>query len=66
MTQTVTSRIPRDRSELVMMTSLLLPGTSIVYYGDEIGMADGPPIKCQDTKVSNKLIIINKPSMQNL
>ena len=48
-TQTVTSRIPRERSEVVMMSTLLLPGTSIVYYGDELGMADTFPIRCEDT-----------------
>ena len=48
-TQTVTSRIPRERSEVVMMSTLLLPGTSIVYYGDELGMADTFPIACEDS-----------------
>ena len=31
-------RFPLDLSNIFFMINLLLPGTSIIYYGDEIGM----------------------------
>ena len=44
------ARIPPAQSEVVMLTTLLLPGTAIVYYGDELGMSDSASaISCEDT-----------------
>ncbi len=31
------ARIPKELNEAVMMATMLLPGTVIIYYGDEIG-----------------------------
>ena len=44
------ARVPLLQNELVMMTSLLLPGTVIIYYGDELGMSDNGNIDCEDTR----------------
>ena len=33
-----TGRFPLNLSNIFFMINLLLPGTSIIYYGDEIGM----------------------------
>ena len=35
----VSTRIPVEYSQLVIMLSMLLPGTNVVYYGNEIGLA---------------------------
>ena len=34
----VSTRIPVEYSQLVIMLSMLLPGTNVVYYGNEIGL----------------------------
>ncbi len=45
------ARIPSQLSEAVMMATMLLPGTVILYYGDEIGMSDpAQPISCLETE----------------
>lgn len=49
-TEYVPSRIPYQRSEIVMMSALLLPGTAVVYYGDELGVADTEGIPCELTR----------------
>ena len=33
-----------------MMTTLLLPGTVIIYYGDEVGMSDNGSVDCDHTE----------------
>ena len=38
-----------EYSQLVIMLSMLLPGTNVVYYGNEIGL-DSVNISCSDSK----------------
>jgi len=44
------SRVGREQAKLVGLLQLTLPGTPVIYYGDEIGMEDGmiPPDKVHD------------------
>ena len=42
-------RIPKDFMDSVLIMSLMLPGTTIIYYGDEIGMANTTNISYEDT-----------------
>lgn len=47
----VQGRIPGELNQVVLMTTLLMPGTSIIYYGDEIGMStEDFQISCADTQ----------------
>lgn len=41
--------MPYNLNEVGMMITMLLPGTMMIYYGDEIGMSDSDMIKCADT-----------------
>ena len=43
------ARVPSELNEVVMMMTLLLPGTVIIYYGDEIGMQAEGALLCEDT-----------------
>ncbi|TRY77409.1 hypothetical protein TCAL_08777 [Tigriopus californicus] len=36
--------------EVGMMITMLLPGTMMIYYGDEIGMSDSDAITCEQTQ----------------
>ena len=38
-----------EYSQLVIMLTMLLPGTNVVYYGNEIGL-DSVNIKCADSQ----------------
>ena len=38
-----------EYSQLVIMLSMLLPGTNVVYYGNEIGL-DSVNISCSDSQ----------------
>jgi glycosidase len=39
--QRVATRVGHDLIDVLNMVTMLLPGTPITYYGDEIGMIDG-------------------------
>ena len=43
-------RIPKEITDAVLITTMMLPGTTIIYYGDEIGMATTTDISFEDTK----------------
>ena len=43
-------RIPKDITDAVLIATMLLPGTTIIYYGDEIGMATTTDISYEDTR----------------
>ena len=45
----VYERIPVEYSQLVIMLTMLLPGTNVVYYGNEIGL-DSVNIRCRDSR----------------
>ncbi|VDM08944.1 unnamed protein product [Wuchereria bancrofti] len=52
----IASRVKsQQQAELLTMLQLLLPGTSSIYYGDEIGMIDLP---------SEKLVPVQRGAMQ--
>ncbi|XP_059084164.1 maltase 2-like [Tigriopus californicus] len=44
------SRMPDYLNEVGMMITMLLPGTMMIYYGDEIGMSDSDAITCEQTQ----------------
>ena len=47
----VSLRIPGPVSDVALTVSMLLPGTVILFYGDEVGMhTDNMSISCNDTR----------------
>lgn len=47
--QRVETRYP-ERGDQMTMLAMILPGVTITYYGEEIGMVDKTDISYQDTK----------------
>ncbi len=41
-------RVPYNLNDLIFMTAMLLPGTTVMYYGDEIGMANSTSMSFDD------------------